>query len=174
MNLMTIMKTTNFKPHYLAEIFPPMTADEFKGLKTSISQVGQLEPIVIFEDKILDGIHRFRACSELKIEPKFTEYDGENPVSFVLARNFNRRHLNTSQRAMIGAKLSIAAQHGGDKSKVQDCPLTIEEAGALVGAGSRTIKVARKIIKSENENLENLVMENKMSLYEAVNVLNQD
>jgi protein gp37 len=88
--------------HPYCEMFPEMPEDEFALLKEDISGSGQLEPIVVFGGKILDGRHRFRACMELEIEPWFKEYDGpDSPLDYVWSANIRRRHLSPSQLAMV-------------------------------------------------------------------------
>jgi hypothetical protein len=63
-------------------------------------------PIIVNGDGIvLDGHHRFRACSELDIEPR-TEIkrfaDLLDEKTFVVECNLKRRHLNEMQRAEMG------------------------------------------------------------------------
>ena len=40
---------------------------------------GLMQPIILCEDKILDGCNRYRACRKLEIEPRFTTFDGGDP-----------------------------------------------------------------------------------------------
>ena len=83
-----------------------MTDHEFQELKADIAANGLLEPIVTFEDKILDGRHRYKACADLGIEPRFTPLpEGIDPLDYAIATNLHRRHLTASQRAAIGADL---------------------------------------------------------------------
>lgn len=54
------------------KMLPKMSEEEFAELKVSIQQEGQHYPIVANEDlEVLDGRNRFRACTELGIEPDF-------------------------------------------------------------------------------------------------------
>jgi hypothetical protein len=88
--------------HPLADIIPAMSDSEYQDLLADIKGPhGLLEPITLFEGKVLDGRHRLRACEEAGIEPKFDEYKGSDPAAFVLAKNVKRRHLTTSQIAMV-------------------------------------------------------------------------
>ena len=38
-----------------------------------------------------------RACLEAGLEPLVGEYDGKDPIAFVVSANLHRRHLNASQ-----------------------------------------------------------------------------
>ena len=100
--------------HPLSAAFGDMPPDEFAELKDSIRETGLTDPvIVLFEGKVLDGWHRYRAVCELEqagqivpgqatVEPL---RDGVDPVAFVWSRNGLRRHLTPSQRAGLMARL---------------------------------------------------------------------
>jgi ParB-like chromosome segregation protein Spo0J len=81
--------------HPAADAISNMSDTEYKQFKDDIRANGLREPIVLHEVQILDGRHRYRACLELAIEPRFQEYDGNEPVAFVISMNLRRRHLNT-------------------------------------------------------------------------------
>jgi hypothetical protein len=40
------------------------------------------------------------------VEPTYRPHDGSDPLTFVLSANLHRRHLDTSQKAMVGAKVA--------------------------------------------------------------------
>jgi len=92
------------KFHPIASVFPPMSEGEFQAHKEDIKLHGQIEPIWLYQNRIIDGRHRYRACVELNIEPKFSEYKGSSPISFVVSLNLKRRHLDASQQAVIVLK----------------------------------------------------------------------
>jgi hypothetical protein len=41
-----------------------------------------------------------------KRAPRIEEYSGDDPLGFVISHNLHRRHMNESQRGMVGAKLA--------------------------------------------------------------------
>src|SRR5262245_53199230 len=95
--------------HPLAKILPLLEGEEFEELCNDIFRNGLLEPIILYEGKILDGRNRYRACLAADVEPCFETYRGTDPLSYVISRNLKRRHLTTSQRAMVAARISNLA-----------------------------------------------------------------
>ena len=91
------------KPHPLAELMPAMSADEFTALTADIKRHGVREPVVVFENMILDGRHRLKACDELCIDPPSRVFEGtaEEAKAFVLSANVHRRHLTLGQRKAL-------------------------------------------------------------------------
>jgi ParB-like chromosome segregation protein Spo0J len=63
----------------LADIFPLMEGTEFDELVADIKPHGLIEPIVIYEDMILDRRNRYRACIAADVEPVFRPFTGGSP-----------------------------------------------------------------------------------------------
>ena len=92
--------------HPAAELFPFMSDEELAELAADIRAHGLLEPIVLLDGLVLDGRNRLRACEAAGVEPRFVDWDGTgDPAVWVISKNLKRRHLSTSQRAMVAAKL---------------------------------------------------------------------
>ena len=91
-----------YEYHEVANIFPMMSADEFSALVKDIRANGQRQPIYIHDGKIVDGRNRYRACQQLGIDPDTRVWDGVGSlVSFVVSLNLQRRHLTSSQKAVV-------------------------------------------------------------------------
>jgi len=88
--------------HPLCAILPAMPASDYKMLVDDIRAKGLMRPITVFEGMILDGRHRFQACNDANVKPRFEEYPGTDPQGFV-ASSCVHRSLSTSQRALIAA-----------------------------------------------------------------------
>lgn len=90
-----------------------MPANELAALTEDVRVNGQREPGVVFEGKVLDGWHRYQACSAAGLRFAFNELPAEaDPVSFVKSRNLHRRHLTDSQRAAAVVACSKWAPKG--------------------------------------------------------------
>lgn len=84
--------------HEIANIFPMMTGDDYKALREDIKTNGLIEPIILYEGKILDGRNRYTACLDAGIEAEYEDYEGDDPQGYVYSKNFHRRHLSKEQR----------------------------------------------------------------------------
>lgn len=95
------------KVHPIAELFPLLEGAAFDALVADIKEHGQREPIVIFDDRILDGRNRWRACKAARVEPKTKLFRGteEDALFATLSLNLHRRHLDESQRARVAVEV---------------------------------------------------------------------
>lgn len=95
------------EPHEYCLIFPPMTDDEFEGLKADIQQHGLLKKITLFDGQILDGKERYRACLAVGVEPEFEDFNGDSDqaLAFCVSENLYRQHFTPSQIAALEVEL---------------------------------------------------------------------
>jgi ParB-like chromosome segregation protein Spo0J len=154
--------------HPIAEIFPLMELEspEFTSLVEDIKEHGQREPIVLFEDKILDGRNRARACHQLGREIKTRVLDSkEDPVGFVLSLNLHRRHLNESRRAMVAAKLANVKV--GTNQHTKEKGTSIEGAAGLLNVGRASVERALKVLNTAIPELAAAVTRGEVSVSAA-------
>ena len=136
--------------HPLANAFPLLEGAEFDELVASISERGQLEKIIVFEDRILDGRNRYRACVAAGVEPYSEAFQGtfEEARGLVIDANLRRRHLDASQRALVAARLATIG-HGGDRRSDQaaNLPAVTQAAAAeRLNVSERSVRDAREVI----------------------------
>jgi hypothetical protein len=91
--------------HPACKIFPTLGPAELQELADDIAANGLRNPIVMLNGKILDGRNRWEACKLANVEPRCSEFDGDDPVSWVVSQNLVRRHLTPSQRAVVAFEL---------------------------------------------------------------------
>ena len=96
------MPTKKLRFHPACLLFPQLGKVELEDLADDIRIKGLLHDIVLYKGKILDGRNRYLACPMAGVKPRFVEWDGNgSPVEWVVSENLVRRHLTTSQRAVI-------------------------------------------------------------------------
>jgi len=126
----------SYEYHPLSNIFPLMEGEEFERLVADIERNGLLEPIVLFDGKILDGRNRYRACVKLGKRPTFKKYPNRiKPMDYVISENIKRRHLDKGQMALI---LDEIVKH-----RVAEREREIEEA--------KIKRIEQERIRKENE-----------------------
>jgi ParB-like chromosome segregation protein Spo0J len=129
--------TKKLKAHPYAQLLPPMTAAELEALAADIAEHGLRQPVVLYDGQVLDGRHRLLACERAGVEPTFTEYDGDDPLGFVLSANITRRNLNPAQRAVVAARC------------VADTPLSSDgrkDTAARFGVGEKQLQQAKALL----------------------------
>jgi hypothetical protein len=147
----------SYEIHPAATLFPMMSDEEYAGLKADIEENGLREPIVLWCDQIIDGRNRLKACEEIGVDPVFFELSDESdPWKFVISHNLHRRHLSSSQRAMVAAKMANIL-HGGDRSedfKVSNDTLKMEDAAKQLNVGRATVARAKSVTENGSEELQ--------------------
>ena len=137
---------THYEFHELCCIFPRCTDEELQLLVSDIRENGLQTPITLYEGKILDGRNRYLACQMLNIEPDYVEFDGKDPLPFVVSRNLCRRHLSESQRAMVAATIIELQRKENGRSEV-----TIAEAAEQLNVSERLVSHAVKVVSEGTE-----------------------
>lgn len=161
-----------FEFHPLAEIFPLMAGREFDELTAHIREQGLLEPIKLYEGKILDGRNRYRACLQIGIEPHIEEYAGNDPVGYVVGLNLARRHLSESQRAMVAAKLANM-KRGRPSEKAPIGALNDAQAAELLNVSERTVERAKTVQRDAASELADAVERGKVTVSAAADIATQ-
>ena len=138
------MNVNELEFHPIANAFPLVDGQAFEELTADIKRKGLLNPITLYEDKILDGRNRYRACKDAGIE--LTEADvktlpeGLDPIDFVRSNNIHRRHLLPSQLEAVAAELANMRQgaplgnQNASKTNGPNGPFVTEAAGGCDGA----------------------------------------
>lgn len=175
------MKIGDHETHPAADVFPMMEGDAFARLVADISEHGLRQPIWrIWVDsglnngtrvaRILDGRNRLRACYEACVKPEFADYDGDDPVTFVVSLNLNRRHLDESQRAMVAAKIANLAEGRPSKTTGAVAPVSQAKAGEQLDVSRDSVKRARKVIANAAPEIVAAVERGEVSVSAAASI----
>ena len=163
--------------HELAELFPKMSDEEYESLKTSIYNNGLIDPITVWEEQVIDGSHRQRACFEIGIVPEYIEYDFdyEEARQYVIDKNMLRRHLTVGQRALMANKLARLTPGGyRDSVNSRNESMTQAEAAKTTNVGTKAVEDARKLEKNAVQPVIDLVDEGEVSLHDAVTISKEE
>lgn len=129
-----------------------MDAESFKALVNDIREQGQLEPVDVVGDEIVDGWHRYRACLLLELEPKTRVLpEGLELAEYVLGKNAHRRHMTAEQRAavvMLAAEWMPAHRPAATGKGDTVSPLSNEAAAERAGVSKRTIQRVKVQIRA--------------------------
>ena len=159
--------------HPVASLFPMIDDDALNALAEDIEKNGQREPIIVAyldeamidEPVVIDGRNRHAACKLAGIEPEFKfvmslndrELSPQVIADWIISHNLHRRHLTTSQKAMVGQgylaylkeeakKRQIEAVKRGNVSRHSDSPVSAKTRELVAGRESRSDVQAAKIV----------------------------
>ena len=146
------MQGLTFHPACL--LFPPMSQEELRELADDIKERGLLNPIVLIKNQILDGRNRLAACELAGVEPRFVQWDGKgSPTEWVISQNLFRRHLTSSQRAVVAVH-TLPLLEKEAKQRQRQSPGRGKKVGQKLPAFSRNGKasvIAARLART-NEN----------------------
>jgi len=127
----------------MAALFPMLPEVELRRLANDIKTNGLHEPVVMFDGQVLDGRNRLAACDLAGVEPRLRTLDTcPDPLAFVLSINVRRRHLSTSQLAMVAGRVAVSNfKHENERA--------VDAAARIVGGIERTsVAFAVAVIKT--------------------------
>lgn len=131
--------------HPLADLFPLVEGEAYRDLVEDVRANGVREPIVMLDGMILDGRHRYLAAREAGVPWPTREFEEGDPLAYVVSINLKRRHLSTSQRAMIAAKIAnLAVGSNQYVHKVKHDLMTGEEFSPPLAVAARSLSIDRK------------------------------
>ena len=151
---MVIDKTKDQVLHKLATEHPLMLKEAYEALKLDIEINGQLEPVIRYRGKIVDGRHRLRALSELGIETIKCE---DLPRNLTLDEVRNRVISSEIRRHETPTQLAVKAYYYYKSNK--NC--TQKDAAKKFGVPCARISEVSSIVKAGREDLVRLLGEGK-------------
>ena len=93
-------------------LIPKLSEDEIKQLEENILEEGCREPLVIWNNTIIDGHNRYKICTENNIDFKTVEKkfsNREEAKVWIVKNQLARRNLNNAQKIEIAEKIKEEA-----------------------------------------------------------------
>jgi hypothetical protein len=150
------------KHHPASLLFPLYSDKEADHLAKSIRKEGLRDPIVLCEGMVLDGRSRLVACRKAGVKPTFTNYEGDDPATFVVKQNIPLRNLSPSQKALLASRLAAIYREQAKQRRKQagaivkpkkgtglkaDALAALTSACEVVGVSSTAVQYANKLLK---------------------------
>ena len=168
-------------PHPICLLMPSADEDELHSLIDDIRAHGLLDPIVLFENRILDGRNRAAACESAGVAPRYVEFQGarEEALMFVVSHNLKRRHLTKQAIAdtLVEAEDFDLHYEFGEQATRPDIKMSAQKpntassrnlARAAGGAVSREmINATRKVKEKAEPELKEAVQKGRIGVQDA-------
>jgi ParB-like chromosome segregation protein Spo0J len=115
-------------PHPICLLIPSADEDELQDLTDDIRAHGLINPIVLFEEMILDGRNRAAACERAGVAPRYVQFEGgrEDALILVISHNLKRRHLT---KQAIAEALVAAEDFNLHYTLAEQAPAAKADAG---------------------------------------------
>ena len=129
--------------HPIADGYPLASPTEYDALQENIRQCGLISPIILYDEKILDGRNRYMACRESDVEPRYETFTGTYEEAFRYSNSLNatRRHLNKGQKAMVAAKAVMDTRNNDNVKN-----LSLKLASEIYGVSDKYVQRAMDIL----------------------------
>ena len=153
----------DFEVHPVAAIFPEFPPEEYANLRADIEAHGVRFPVVVCGRWLVDGRTRLRACRDLDIEPPVRELDeGTDVVEWIVSANVRRRHLSTSQRAVLAAQLADGEG------------VTLDDAASSLSVSRMSVARARAVREIESGRVQAALQDGTVTVGDAYRVRGVD
>jgi FtsZ-binding cell division protein ZapB len=158
----------SLQQHPLSAAFPSMPEVDLEALAEDIKKHGQRDDGVMYEGMVLDGWHRYLACEKAGVKFFALQFDGDDPVAFVLGKNLHRRHMTGSQRAAAVVAATNWRPRGDQKSRsAPGADRTAKQLAEQAEVSERTIEHAKA---AEKAGLGDVVREGVVSAKRAAEI----
>lgn len=148
------------------DLIPPLDDAEYKQLEENIKLEGCRDPLILWNDILIDGHHRYRICNENNIRYKTASMqfaNREEVKEWIIKNQWGRRNLTPYQRAALALKLEStlkekAKQNQSAGGKGLSTLTTVDvrkEIAKVAGLSTGTISKVKRIEESATEDQRN-------------------
>lgn len=151
-------------------LIDPLSSDEYKGLEQNIIDNGLNDPIVTWNDTIVDGHNRYAICTKNGIEIKTRAVSfpsREHAIRWIIRNQLDRRNLLTQARIKLAMRFAHSieeearakmesginqyspSQNSDKGSKIR----TDKKIGEIAGTSHNTVHQYRKVQKDGSDEI---------------------
>jgi hypothetical protein len=136
-----VLDIDSLKIHKLALTNPPAGKSDFDSLRDSLATNGQLEPVIVFRNKIIDGRNRYNALHDLGVKyilaEKLPHTTSIKDLEGIVKMKETRRHQTVAQKAIKAYRVMQE-----DGLRTRDAAI---ECGVSEAEVSRVNRIANKL-----------------------------
>lgn len=140
--------------HPEANATPIMTPEQYNALKLDIEKNGQIDPVILFRGKIVDGRHRYKILSELLYKTisgiSMPNNSTLSEIKSLVKSKETHRHQTPTQLAIYAYRQMI--KHNEDpknKDKYMTQADAAKEFGVAVKQIGRTARIDTKLLRPD-------------------------
>ena len=165
-------------------LIPPLTDAEYKGLEENILADGIRDPIVLWNNTIVDGHNRYEIARKygLPFETVQKEFDSaKDAEQWIILNQFGRRNLSAYDRSVLALKLKpivaekakeniLATQNNSNSTVHQKSDkqiTTSKELAKIAGVSHDTIHKVERIEKEASPEVKKMVRDGEISINKA-------
>jgi hypothetical protein len=163
------------------KLIPALSGDEFSQLEANILHDGIREPLVVWNDILIDGHNRYEIATKHGIEYETQSMDfasRDEAIRWIILNQFGRRNLSAYDRSILALRLKpiIAVQAkekqaesgGAVPQKSAKPPIeTRKELAKVAGVSHDTISKVEKIQQQATPEIKEAVKSGEMSINQA-------
>lgn len=133
-------------------LIPQLTNEEFKQLEENILKEGCREPLIIWNNTIIDGHNRYEICSKHNVDFKTISKDFSNKEEakmWIIKNQFGRRNLSVYDRSVLALKLESLFKEKAKENQGRRTDLTLNQQCEEVESKDFLQKSAKSLKESE-------------------------
>lgn len=173
------------------KLIPPLTPEEFAGLKQSLMSEGCRDPLVLWGNILIDGHNRYDICTRKNIP--FTTVQKEfasrnDAIVWIIRNQFGRRNLPAYERARLALRLKPVIAEKAKENLVthtecgyQGCQKsdkaeidTKKELAKVAGVSHDTIAKVEKIEAKAKPEVKSAVQAGSISINQAYQAVKRE
>jgi N6-adenosine-specific RNA methylase IME4 len=165
------------------KLIPALSGDEFSQLEANILHDGIREPLVVWNDTLIDGHNRYEIATKHGLEYETQNMDfasRDEAIRWIILNQFGRRNLSAWDRSELALKLKpIIAEKAKERQEMginqyslcqkSDKPAidTKKELAKVAGVSHDTISKVEKIQQQATPEIKEAVKSGEMSINQA-------
>ena len=167
------------------KLIPPLSAEEHTQLTLNICKEGIREPLILWNNYIIDGHNRFEIANQFNLKYKTISkaFESEDEVKeWMILNQFGRRNLSAYQRSVLALELEDVFRIKAKESKAQkvshfrntgevcqksDKPDTKKELSKVASVSHDTIAKVKKIQEKAPDEIKTKLSTGEISINAA-------